>query len=296
MLSPATVDRYLRRLGVDRPGPPTVDALRALHRAHVTRVPYENLEIQLGRTTTLDPQESAERIIAGRGGYCFHLNGALAALLEALGYEVTHHFGGVHTPFDAAPPGANGNHMALTVRCEGELWYLDPGLGGVLYDALPLRAGRYHQDPFRYVLAASEVTPGGWRLQNDGRGSFLGMDFSLEPAAWQDFIPHHQRLSTSPESPFVQAACALRRHADGYHALRGLVLTHEDPGGKQQRELTSADEWFGTLAEVFGLDLPDVGPAERAALWDRVQAVHRQWLAAQAEQEARDAEQEAARA
>jgi arylamine N-acetyltransferase len=80
---------YLRRLGVDDAGPPSAAALAALHRAHVVRVPYETIEIQLGRPTTVDPHEAAERIVeCNRGGYCYHLNGAFSLLLYALGYDV----------------------------------------------------------------------------------------------------------------------------------------------------------------------------------------------------------------
>lgn len=59
---------YLRRLNVDDPGEPSVEALRALHAAHVELVAYEALEIQLGRPTTVDPRESAERIVARHRG------------------------------------------------------------------------------------------------------------------------------------------------------------------------------------------------------------------------------------
>ncbi len=68
---------YLRRLRLDHPGPPSVAGLHALHAAQVERIPYEALEIQLRRPTTIDPHDSAERILRHhRGGYCFHLNGA----------------------------------------------------------------------------------------------------------------------------------------------------------------------------------------------------------------------------
>lgn len=72
------VDGYLERLGLDAE-PPSVAALRRLHAAQVERVPYEALEIQLGRPTPLEPSASLARILRGRGGYCYHLNGAFSA-------------------------------------------------------------------------------------------------------------------------------------------------------------------------------------------------------------------------
>lgn len=132
------VDGYLAVLGVARPAAPTAEALRALHRAQVERVPYETLDNQLGRPTGIGAAESVARILRGRGGYCFHLNGAFAALLTALGYDVTLHRAGVQDEVED-PGGPGGDHLALTVGLDGERWLVDTGLAGGMYEPLPLR-------------------------------------------------------------------------------------------------------------------------------------------------------------
>ena len=106
---------YLYRLDLDAE-PPSVDALQRLHRGHVEKVPYETLWIHEGDTWGIDPADSAARIaLQGRGGYCFHLNGAFSELLRSLGYAVTRHVGGVHGP--AGPDeGPLGNHLVLWVH------------------------------------------------------------------------------------------------------------------------------------------------------------------------------------
>ena len=87
---------YLHRLGLD-PEPPSVEALFRIHRAHVERVPYETTWIALGEQWSIDVDLSVERVaLGGRGGYCYHLNGSLARLLAMVGYQVSHHIGGVH--------------------------------------------------------------------------------------------------------------------------------------------------------------------------------------------------------
>ena len=105
---------YLARLGVEAE-PPSVEALQRLHRAQVERVPYETLWIHAGEGWDIDVDGSIRRIaLEGRGGYCFHLNGAFGALLESLGYEVTRHVGGVHGP--GGPEGFElTNHLVLSV-------------------------------------------------------------------------------------------------------------------------------------------------------------------------------------
>jgi N-hydroxyarylamine O-acetyltransferase len=279
---------YLRRLDVDDPGEPSVEALRALHAAHVERVAYEALEIQLGRPTTVDPHEAAERIVARhRGGYCFHLNGAFSLLLQDLGYDVVWHRAGVENHSDARPPGAGiANHLALTVHglpddaCPSGEWLVDVGLGDALHEPLPLQAGDHVQGPFRYRLRPSEVEPGGWRLDHDRSGSFAGMDFRPGRATTADFADRHRFLSTSPDSGFVRTCSAQRRDAGGVDALTGCVLRRIGDGATEPRTLETQAEWFQALADVFGLPLTDVDATARAALWARVHAAHEAWLAA----------------
>ncbi|MFF5209500.1 arylamine N-acetyltransferase [Streptosporangium sp. NPDC000396] len=275
------ISAYLRRLRVKIDGPPSAETLCLLHRAHVERVPYENLEIWLGRPTTVDPTESATRIIRGRGGYCYHLNGAFSLLLEALGYRVTRHFGGVQNDAET-PAGARGNHLVLTVSGlpgpdnPGGEWLVDQGLGDGLHDPLPLVEGVYRQGPFTYGLRPSEAEPGGWRFDHDPRGSFLGMDFRPEPAEMSAFAAMHEFLSTSPESGFVRVATVQRRDAGGADILRGLVLTRL--GDREHTQIVETEhDYFEMLADVFALPLDDVTPAERAKLWQRLWTAHERW-------------------
>ncbi|MFH9353391.1 arylamine N-acetyltransferase [Kitasatospora sp. NPDC017646] len=273
------VDGYLAVLGVARPAAPTAEALRALHRAQTERVSYENLDIHLGRPTGIGAAESVARILRGRGGYCFHLNGAFAALLTALGYDVTRHRAGVQST-SGDPAGASGNHLALTVRLDGERWLVDTGLAGGLYEPLPLREGSHTQGPFTCALAPSTAVPGGWRFTHDPRGSFTGMDFAPEPVELSSFTAEHVRLSTSPESGFVRTLTAHRRDREGVDVLRGCVLRRIEAEGTEERTVDSADDWYDVLAGVFRLDLGDVDAPARAELWRRIRTAHQEWEAA----------------
>jgi N-hydroxyarylamine O-acetyltransferase len=283
-VTPVDVGGYLDRLGLSRE-PPGVEQLCRLHRAHVERVPYENLEIQLGRPTSVDPAESADRIVRSRrGGYCYHLNGAFSALLHELGYEVTRHLAGVQgAAADAVC--VNGNHMALTVRglphatCPGGEWLVDVGLGSALHEPAPLAEGAFRQGAFEYRLRASDAEPGAWRFDHDPRVGFQGMDFRSEAAAVSEFAAMHEHLSTSLESGFVRVAVAQRRDADGVDELRGVVFRRLAPEPEFETTIESAADWYQALADVFGLALHDVGRAERDGLWRRVLAAHDEYLA-----------------
>ncbi|MDR6322182.1 arylamine N-acetyltransferase family protein [Actinoplanes couchii] len=280
---PVSIDMpaYLTRLGLPEmeDHEPSVTALAALHRAHAERVPYEVLWIPLGRQVTVCPREAVGRILAGRGGYCYHLNGAFSLLLRALGYRVTRHVGGVQGWRDEQA-GANGGHLALTVSGlpsdaspDGE-WFVDLGMGDGLHGPLPLVTGEYEQGPFRYALRPSEAEPGGWRFDHDPVGSFRGLDFRTEKARMSDFGVKHEEMSTSATSSFVLTPMAARRDAAGVDVLRARNLRRIDDGDVLT-ELATESEYFAALDGVFGMTFD---AAERAILWERASAAHDRWL------------------
>lgn len=276
-------DAYLARLGLDAE-PPSAMALQRLHTHQVERVPYETLWIHGGERWGIDPLESIARIaLEGRGGYCYHLNGAFAELLHSLGYDVYRHVGAVHGP-DGPDSGLPANHLVLTVRGlpaddnPGGVWYVDVGLGDALYEALPLTTGEYRHDPF--VLTVDEVGSQGWHLQHDPRGGFVGMGWTSSDAHWSDFAGPHQWLSTSPESGFVRIGMAERRDASGVDVVRGLVVSRIGRDARTDEPITDRGTWFAVLDELFGLRF-DSSPLEVLdRLWSRTLDNHRSWEAA----------------
>jgi N-hydroxyarylamine O-acetyltransferase len=275
---------YLAHIGAGDVGPPSIDALGDLQARHLDRVVFENLEIQRGRPTTVDYGESAERIVKrGRGGYCFHLNGAFGLLLEALGYEVSRRRGTVQPPQTA--PSRVLNHLVVLVHGlptsanpEGT-WWTEVGLGDGATRPLALRAGICEDDPYIYELEPSPVYAGGWRLlQRDGQGAGL-VDVDTQGPAATELAAAHERLATSPESRFVRTATFQRRAAGVLDRLRARTLSRVAGGATRTTLLADEREWFAALDDVFGLPLPDVDDAERHALWQRVRAQHDAWAA-----------------
>jgi N-hydroxyarylamine O-acetyltransferase len=278
---------YLSRLGLE-PEPPSADALHRLHRAHVGRVPYETVWLHLGEPWTIDPQESVGRVAhRGRGGYCFHVNGAFSELLGSLGYEVTRHVGGVHGP-DGPTAHDMANHLVLTVAGlpsddnPGGTWYVDAGLGDALYEPLPLRAGTYRQGPFNYTLTETPGAVGDWDFTHDARGSFHGMSWWSAPAEMSDFAAQHTRLSTAPDSLFVQFLIVQRREVNGVDVMVGLGLRRVDDAAAAVRVLTERSDWFAALHDVFGLRLDDVEPEAADRLWAKTLGAHDAWEAKKA--------------
>lgn len=268
----------LRRLGVTAQ-PPSVPALFQLHRRFVETVPYENVDIVLGRPEGIDPAQSARRLSSGRGGYCYHLNGVFAALLGSLGYHVTRHVAGVQGP--NGPPQVSGDHLALAVTVAGDRWIADVGLSDCLHEPLPLRYGRYTQGPLQYHVTESAVSAGGWRVEHDPKGSFRAMDVTAAAAQLPDFEAMHRQLSGDPGSPFVRTLCVARRHEQGADVLRSLTLA----AVREQVTrvvLQRRSDWFAAVGDVFGLSLDYLTAADQDELWRRVNRQHEDFLAARA--------------
>ncbi|MHB1152261.1 MAG: arylamine N-acetyltransferase family protein [Eubacteriales bacterium] len=85
------IQKYFNRIGLNLdPDNLTLDynLLRLLQFAHVTNVPYENLDIIHGIPLLLEPIALFDKIVERRrGGYCFELNGLFGWLLSELGFK-----------------------------------------------------------------------------------------------------------------------------------------------------------------------------------------------------------------
>jgi N-hydroxyarylamine O-acetyltransferase len=274
-------DAFLTRLQLDR-RPPSADALRELQWAHLAQVPYETLWIHSGDIWSIDPHAAMERIINGRGGYCFHLNGALALLLEHLGYRVTHHVGGVHGP-EGPTQHAMTNHLVLLVHDlptddnPTGTWYVDTGLGDGPLDPIALREHTSQHSPLQFGLSRCETDVADWQLHHDPRGSFIGMAFNERVAALEEFAERHIQLATAADSSFARTVTVQRRTEGRIAIVRGQVLTVITEHEPNEVTTFDHDGWFDLMRDEFNLRLDHADMRDR--LWDRVSATHQRWLA-----------------
>jgi arylamine N-acetyltransferase len=244
-------------------------------------VHYENIDIVRGHPPAIEPGACVRRILGGRGGYCYHLNGGLSALLEWLGVDLTRHLAGVYSRTAARAPGANGNHLGLTVRFPGgDEWLVDVGLGDGPCHPVPLREGTFEDHGYRFGLEPSPLVAGGWRLAHDPRGSWILFDMARDVATTDDFADMHTTLSTSPESGFVRVVAVMRRSGPRVELLRGCVFTDREGEAVSEREILSEDDWWSLVIDRFGLAYGDLPAGARRELWQRVRATHDAWDAA----------------
>jgi N-hydroxyarylamine O-acetyltransferase len=273
----AQVAAYLKRVGISAPRRPTLHALRRIHRAHIGAMPYENLDIQLGRPIRLGTDALHAKLVAGgRGGYCYEHNGTLAHALEGMGFDVRRVLGGVAVETEGE--GNWWNHMPLVVRfANGEEYLADAGIGTGFRDPLPIRNGSYRVGAFNFGIW--NLSGEEWRCSIDPRVSNLTFDFTLAERRVEEFAAKCADLSTSPESPFVKTLTVQSPRENEMWVLRARTFTVFDPKlpeGKSVRVVEDAAAFAELLRGRFGLTL---GEDELETLWDKAVEQHERKLA-----------------
>lgn len=275
---------YLRRLGLDADVAPTLETLVALHRAHVEQVPYENLDIMLGRPPSVTPRDSLARLAStGRAGYCFHHNGALEVVLREIGYDVERRHGHVWNSADQRDD-TDLNHLVLmvsglpTADNPGGRWWPDVGLGEGFVDPLPLVVATMVDGPLTFAVTEVDGVGGdGWAFTNDPTGTFTGLEVRRLPVGDAEVAAAHAALSTAPTGVFTHKLIVQRRTPTTAETIRACVSITVDAAGRREHDLTSYDEWRDALA-VMRLHVDDVDPVAVRGLWDRSWGAHQVWV------------------
>lgn len=260
---------YLHRIRFAGDARADLPTLRRIHRLHLEAIPYENLDVQLGRGVGFDVAATYRKLVLGRrGGWCYEMNGLMAWALEQIGFRITRLAGAVVR--DRAGDSSIGSHLALCVHLD-QPYLADVGFGDGLIEPTPIVQGVFRQDDFEFRL--ERLDERWWRFHNQPHGGAPSFDFALSEAPSERLAARCEWLQSAPESPFVlNAVC--QRYVDGQLAvLRGRVLKRIDRTKVETRTIDSLREYRTVLADVFGIELP-----ETEALWNKVSARHEAWL------------------
>ena len=266
---------YLDRIGAARPQRPDAASLRALHRAHLLAVPFENLSIALGEPISLEAGDLLRKVVTDRrGGFCYELNGAFALLLESLGFGVRRVAAAV---FGTGNPGPPLDHLALLVDVPGDR---DPWLADVGF-------GSHSQYPLRFTSRQPQPDPAGTFQLADAGGTDIdstAIDGALASAdvdvlldgqpqyrverrtrSLADFVPMCWWQQTSPRSHFTQSTICSRLTPDGRVSLSGRTLIQTRGGTRTEQELDSDAAVLAAYREHFGITLDRVPVAQPPA-------------------------------
>jgi N-hydroxyarylamine O-acetyltransferase len=248
------LDAYFARIGYSGPREPSLAVLNAVHAHHVRAIPFENIDVLLGRGIRIDLLSIEQKLVKGRrGGYCFEQNGLFSAVLRALGFAVTPLIARVRWQ---VPEGTNApfTHMLIRVETEEGSFLADVGFGSMsLSQPLRLEFDREQSgslEPRRLVQRGPEVVQQA-RLGDTWSDMY---QFSLSEALDVDFEMGNWYTSTHPNSRFMQNIIAARAGDGLRHTLLNCELSTRYADGRvERRTLESQGDLIAALASHFDL-------------------------------------------
>ena len=252
------LDAYFARIGYTGPREPTLAVLHAVTGQHAAAIPFENLDVLLGRGIDLDPAVVERKLVhARRGGYCFEQNQQLLRVLQALGFAAVPLSARVRwqRPRDFVPP---RTHLFIRVELAGETWLTDVGVGGLSLTA----AIRLNHDGEQATPHESRrIVRGGGRYFHQVRLGSEWLDvceFTGEEMPLIDRELANWWTSTNPNSKFRQRLTVARAGPDGSRRTidnREFIVRQRD-GRSEKTPIASADGLLELLAAEFGLHFP----------------------------------------
>ena len=243
---------YLKRIDYHGSLVPSAETLCELQLAHLLAVPFENLSIHAKQPIVLEDEALFAKIVESRrGGFCYECNGLFAALLRALGFEVT--------MLSAEVADADGvfgpafDHMTLMVSLE-KRWLVDAGFGDSFLEPLLLdEPGEQLQGNRAYQIVTEgslftlmqRIDDGEWKAQ---------YRFTLEPHKYDDYAEMCRYHQTSPQSHFTTARICSLATKDGRITLSDMrFITTSTNNEKHERNVTNEAEYATILRERFGI-------------------------------------------
>lgn len=255
---------YLERLHLPQPEAADAASLEALQRAHRLAIPFENLDVMLGRTIAIDSDAAfAKLVTARRGGYCFEHNRLFLDALTALGFAARPQLARVWLGATAVPP---RTHAISIVTLQGDEWIADAGFGGSYTPPMPLVEGAeaHAPDGARYRLTRDAEH--GWMLwragdiaTTDGRGGGDGFQpqysFVVGPAYDSDLAMGNLWAATAPGSRFRTTNVVSIVLPKGFASLTDRLYRRRSGNDTTEAEITDPRVYRMRLSMLFGIDL-----------------------------------------
>lgn len=253
------IDAYLARIGYQGSREPSITVLDALTCAHSQSIPFENLDVLLGRPIHIEPRRLYDKlVVARRGGYCFELNGLFLELLLQLGFAARPLGARVRLGTTDRTIPLQRTHLTLAVTLGGQDWITDVGVGATsLTRALRLEDGLLQATSHDLRRLVREN--GKWFHQVRHADQWIDVyEFTGEDMPMVDREVANWYTSTHPGSYFRQQLTAALALPEGRRVtVFGKTLKFRDADGRtQEQELDSPQALQAALREHFGIDLP----------------------------------------
>lgn len=247
------LDAYFSRIGLNEAPSADAEGLMSLQRAHRLAIPFENLDIPLGRGISLAPERVFEKLVTQRrGGYCFEQNQLFLRALRQVGFEARPLLARVWLMADEVQP---HTHTFNLVTLNGQPWIADAGFGGDFTPPMPLEPNRAAEAPggVFYRLIEEER---GWMLQRDGGTGWQDQySFQLTPVEACDLEMGNHWTATRRQTRFTTLRIVSRALPDGRAGLIDRELSVSRNQHTEERSISTLAEYRALLADIFDLHL-----------------------------------------
>ncbi len=211
-----TTTKYLHRINYLESPSIDLSTLIKLHKCHVFKIPFENLDVQNKTGIKLEQNHLFKKVIENsRGGFCYELNYLFSILLMELGFNTKMISARI---FDEGALGPEFDHMALIINLNEKNWLADVGFGDLFTKPLEIDIEDAQFDGRNY-----------FKIESQGEGDFLlsmsknGVDyekkylFKTDGKAIEDFSEQ----------------CAFKQYSDLSYFVKNKVVTIPTENGRK---------------------------------------------------------------
>lgn len=237
------VKSYLKRIGYSGEAKPNLKTLKQLMKQHLLSIPFENLDVHIGRKIHLNEKFIFNKIIKRkRGGFCYELNGLFAWLLENLGFEIMR----LSAQVVLDGPGKDFDHLTIAVKL-GDWKLVDVGFGDSFRKPLEIKTDKIQNDGFTDFLIREDKDYLALFKKSENNEWIKQTRFKLEDHRLEEFKTECNYTQTSPDSWFTQKRLVTLAKPNGRITLTDIKFTETKNGKKTEFEIT--DEVFDQLLE-----------------------------------------------
>lgn len=245
---------YVDRIGYSGPWQPTPERLTALVKRHMAAIPFETIDVLLGRGVDLAPAAIDRKILTNRrGGYCFEHASLMRRALQAVGFSVTQYLARVKVHEQPGDPAQPATHTLLKVAAGGRFWLVDVGFGGFMPN-----------EPLAWQPSTPQRTDfGTFRLTETRDGYLLESLYENQWSPLYEILDFHWRhadfkvanhyTASHPDSHFRNVLTVARTECQSRTTLVSNRLKCVARDGSREQFTLDAAALADTLATVFGL-------------------------------------------
>ncbi|NMP17896.1 arylamine N-acetyltransferase [Thalassotalea sp. Y01] len=255
MLTPSQQQCYLARINVDMPQPLSLSSLQTLMQAHLYHVPFENLDIPLGKTLSLEYNDLFSKIIENkRGGFCYEVNYLFSQLLKSFGYQINLLAANV---WSNGRYGPDFDHLLIRVKLPEDDAIVDVGFGDSFRVPVPLSGEQINDGFHHYQLQQSGQEYVLVKTTGQGEQS-QQYKFTLRSWTIADFSDMCRYQQTSSESQFSRNSICTIADKTGRKTISNGQLIITEHNRKTRIEYRDIDTYKQALLQHFGIELPEL--------------------------------------